>query len=112
MATYYAPATFVCDDCGELIEKGEPALFNAAQEIVHENCGEELRVKIAVDRKHMETIPGVVMQSLVDLAQAQVKKMAARQVSPLREVKQEGGRQEVFKGSNAVFVEFVCRAVR
>lgn len=112
MATYRAPATFICDDCGELIEKGSPALFNAAQEIVHEDCGEELHVNIAVARKHLETVPGVILDSLIELAQEAVKKMASRQISPLREVKHEGGRPEVFKGSDAVLIEFVCRAVR
>lgn len=33
--SFPAPLTIACDDCGQVIRQGEPALLNAAQEIVH-----------------------------------------------------------------------------
>ena len=43
-----SPAELLCDDCGRLIKRKSPVLFNAAQELVHWDCrqfiGEHLRL--------------------------------------------------------------------
>ena len=33
-----SPTEIICDDCGKLIKHRAPALFNAAQELVHWDC--------------------------------------------------------------------------
>lgn len=111
MATWLA-SDRICDDCGEVIPAGDPVRFNAAQEAVHKNCGEELHVKIAVSRRHLEQAESAILQEVQELARREVRRKRVLQVSPLREVLVNGEREEVFKGSDAVLVEFVCRAIR
>lgn len=101
-APFPAPVTCPCDDCGEQVTKGTPALFNAAQELVHADCGEELNVVVAVPLWLL--FAGTAQEVAAELAEEAALRKAAKLVSPLRVTGTSAGPEGVRR-------YFTCRAI-
>lgn len=68
-----------CDDCGQWIEKGSPALFNVLGELVHEKCPDPVeKVLLTYIQDALLTAPQPVIEVLRAQAHYQSRALEIR----------------------------------